>query len=88
MTDMDGGTAFSRVPLSGIQLHSLCLALFCVLSGQSITAINAGPQDTKQKGKTQWVASAGDLLAFSVKAEQELCCGLPLAKSIVCGYAL
>lgn len=47
----------------------VCSAIFCVLVGQSITAINAGPQDTKQKGKTQWVARAGDLLAFPVRAE-------------------
>lgn len=66
----------------------VCSAIFCVPAGQSITAINAGPQDTKQKGKTQWVARAGDLLAFSVRAEQELCCVLPLVTSIVCGCAL
>lgn len=73
------------MPLTGSAAYA-CSALLCVLSGQSITAINAGPQDTQQKGKTQWVARAGDLLAFPVKAEQELSCGLPLAKSI--GYAM
>lgn len=68
-----------------------CIRMFCTPlcpSGQSITAINAGPQDTQQKGKNQWAARAGDLLAFPVKAEQELCCGLPLAKSIGHGYAV
>lgn len=75
------------------ELHSAgccCLALstFHTPLCQSITAINAGPQDTQQKGKTQWVARVGDLLAFPVKAEQELCCGLPLAKSIGYGNAM
>lgn len=74
--------ASSRVPW----LAFSCIP--CVPPAQSITAVNAGPQDTQQKGKTQWVARAGDLLAFPVKAEQDLCCGLPLDKSIRHGYAM
>lgn len=61
----------------------MCSALFCVLSGQSITDINAGPQDTEHKGKNTAGGKSRRLVGLRGKSRAEtavVCHGLNLLR--------